>query len=157
MKRLTYNLAMGSGNVCPTKQLMSWSDILNSYFCDIFERCYATCQIKGETRKRSKFLLWGEDGSFCSGEVLAIGTSLSRHFQPSRCCLGTISAWPFAPAFTSLQGQQGPEECPLGPLSPIVGCTELIGVQNHQGIKAGANEDAIGGQLWLVPGTKYFH
>lgn len=68
VKRLTYNLAMGSGNVCPTKQLMSWSDILNSYFCDIFERCYATCQIKGETEGK-------EANSCCGGkmDLFAVG------------------------------------------------------------------------------------
>ena len=68
-KQLTCPPAMGSRNVCPTAQLMSWSDTLNRYFCTIFERCYATCQMKGDAEGKEEYSCRGCGGaeSFCSG------------------------------------------------------------------------------------------
>lgn len=72
VKQQTYHPTVGSGNGCPTDELMSLSDILNSYVCSIFESYDATSQTKVEAEERKWILAaggWGgaEAGSFCRG------------------------------------------------------------------------------------------
>lgn len=86
VKHLTCHPAMGSGNVCPTEQLVSWSDILNSCFCTIFERCYATCYIKGEAEGKEAntcwiFLRWGG----FSHRTLTLGAIPAFEMLPGHC------------------------------------------------------------------------